>query len=65
MNSANNGAENSIVSPTPPVVKEELVHVAAGLRLLENPTAYLSELREKYGDTFLVDVFGFQLFCVF
>ena len=56
---------NLPVSPEPPTVKEELAHVAAGLRLLENPTAYFSELREKYGDTFLVDVFGFQLFCVF
>ncbi len=56
---------NLLVSPKPPTVEEELAHVAAGLRLLENPTAYFSELREKYGDTFLVDVFGFQLFCVF
>lgn len=56
---------NLPVSPEPPTVREELAHVAAGLRLLENPTAYFSELRDKYGDTFLVDVFGFQLFCVF
>ena len=54
-----------LVNPEPPIVKEELAHIAAGLRLLENPTTYFSELRDKYGDTFLVDVFGFQLFCVF
>ena len=53
------------ISPAPPVVADELPHIGAGLRFMENPTAFLKELREQYGDTFLVDVFGYQLFCVF
>jgi len=64
MNSLNN-ISGSLVIPEPPIVREELAHIAAGLRLLENPTSYLNELRQEYGDTFLLDVFGFQLFCVF
>jgi cytochrome P450 len=32
---------------------------------MRNPTAYLTELRDRLGDTFVLDVAGFELFCVF
>ncbi len=54
-----------LVSPTPPTVKDELKHIGNGLRLLENPTQFLSDMRAAHGDTFLVDAFGYQLFCTF
>ena len=56
---------NLSVDPAPPIHSEELDHIGAGMLFAENPTAYLASLRERYGDTFLVDVFGFQLFLVF
>ena len=54
-----------LVSPKPPIVRDELLHIGAGLRFSQNPTDYLSQLRREYGDTYLVDVFGYKLFCVF
>ncbi|NND67870.1 MAG: cytochrome P450 [Halioglobus sp.] len=54
-----------LVSPKPPIVHEELAHIGAGLQMVDDPTGYLTRLREQYGDTFLVDVFGYQLFCTF
>lgn len=53
------------ISPLPPLAAEELQHIGAGLRLLEAPTAYLNELRARHGDTFLLDVFGFELLMTF
>lgn len=41
-----------LIAPLLPIATEELPHVGAGLRLLEAPTAYLQELRERHGDTF-------------
>jgi cytochrome P450 len=32
---------------------------------IRNPTAFLTGLRARLGDTFLLDVAGFELFCVF
>lgn len=55
----------TLVMPRPPVVADELAHIGAGLRFADNATAYLGELRRDYGDTFLLDVFGYKLFCVF
>ncbi|MFK7975349.1 MAG: cytochrome P450 [Halioglobus sp.] len=60
-----NEAPRFLVSPKPPIVHDELLHIGAGLRFSQSPTDYLSELRRQYGDTFLVDVFGYKLFCVF
>lgn len=60
-----NNAPRYFVSPRPPIVQDELLHIGAGLRFAQSPTNYLSELRAQYGDTFLVDVFGYKLFCVF
>ncbi len=54
-----------LISPLPPVHSEELPHVGAGLRFLESPTNYFIELREKYGDTFFVSIFGFNLLMTF
>lgn len=54
-----------LVTPKPPIVRDELAHIGAGLRFSQNPTQFFAGLREEYGDTFLVDVFGYKLFCVF
>lgn len=54
-----------LVSPRPAIVHDELAHIGAGLRFAQNPTGFLAQMREQYGDTFLVDVFGYKLFCVF
>lgn len=54
-----------IVQPLPPLHEEELPHIGAGLLFLDNPTEYLASLRDKYGDTFAVDIFGFNLLMTF
>ena len=54
-----------LVSPKPPIVHDELAHIGAGLRFSQSPTNFLTQMRKEYGDTFLVDVFGYKLFCVF
>ena len=54
-----------LVTPKPPIVADELAHIGAGLRFAENATEYLTALRKDYGDTFLLDVFGYKLFCLF
>ena len=60
-----NRSPQFLVSPKPATVRDELAHIGAGLRFSQGPTAFLRELRAEYGDTFLVDVFGYKLFCVF
>lgn len=52
------------VAPMPPLIGG-LPRVGAGLSLLRNPTDFLARARAKHGDTFVVDAFGFRLFCVF
>ena len=54
-----------LISPLPPMHQEELQHIGSGLRFLESPTNYLKELRERHGDTFVVDVFGYPLLMTF
>jgi cytochrome P450 len=54
-----------LISPLPPIAGEELPHIGAGLRFVEAPTDYLRELRERHGDTYLVDIFGFNLLMTF
>ena len=54
-----------LIEPLPPLAGEELPHIGAGLRFLEAPTAYLQELRARHGDTYLLDVFGFNLLMTF
>ncbi len=60
-----NHNQQYLVSPKPPLVRDELAHIGAGLRFSQSPTNFLTQLRTEYGDTFLVDVFGYKLFCVF
>lgn len=60
-----NAAERTLVNPTPAIVNDELAHIGCGLRFARNPTQFFAECRAEYGDTFLVDVFGYRLFCVF
>lgn len=60
-----NDAPRFLVTPKPAIVHDELLHIGAGLRFAQSPTDYLAELRQEYGDTFLVDIFGYKLFCVF
>jgi len=60
-----NLVQKYLVSPRPAIVADELAHIGAGLRFAQNPTRFLAQMREQYGDTFLVDVFGYKLFCVF
>jgi cytochrome P450 len=39
--------------------------LGAGISLLRNPTDFFARARRRYGDTFVVDAFGYRLFCVF
>lgn len=48
-----------------PRVSGPLPWVGAGLALLRDPTAFFQRTRERVGDTFLVEGFGYRLFCVF
>ncbi len=54
-----------IISPLPPIHTEELPHIGSGLMFLDNPTGYLKQLRAQYGDTYALDVFGFNLLMTF
>ncbi len=60
-----NRNQKYLVSPKPALVRDELAHIGAGLRFSQSPTNFLTQMRKEYGDTFLVDVFGYKLFCVF
>jgi cytochrome P450 len=53
------------VEPMPPVAPGLLPWVGSGLSLLRQPTRFFVETRRRLGDTFVVDAFGFRLFCVF
>ena len=39
--------------------------VEAGAALLRDPTACFAAARQRFGDTFVLDAFGYRLFCVF
>src|SRR4051794_34305423 len=49
----------------PPRAAGRLPWVASGLALLRNPTRFFADTRRRLGDTYVVDAFGFRLFCVF
>src|SRR6185295_9042235 len=53
------------VDPLPPRAPGRLPWVGAGRRLLRSPTRFFVEMRQRLGDTFVVDAFGRRLFCVF
>ncbi len=54
-----------LMEPLPLVHTEELEHVGSGLRFIESPTGYLTDLRQTHGDTFLLDIFGYHLLMTF
>jgi cytochrome P450 len=56
---------DALVEPFPPRVSGVLPWVGAGVSLLRDPTWFFARARERHGDTFLVDAFGFRMFCVF
>jgi cytochrome P450 len=49
----------------PPRVAGALPWIGSGLALLRNPTEFFRRQRAKLGDTFVVDAFGYRLFCIF
>ena len=53
------------IDPMPAIVPGRLPWIGAGGALVRDPTAFFSKCRERFGDTFLVDAFGYRLFCVF
>jgi cytochrome P450 len=53
------------VEPLPPRAPGRVPWVRSGAALLRDPTAFFARSRERHGDTFLVDAFGYRLFCVF
>ena len=53
------------VDPMPPRISGTLPWVGAGRALTRDPTAFFNRCRERHGDTFVVDAFGYRLFCVF
>jgi cytochrome P450/putative sterol carrier protein len=53
------------INPMPPMVSGSLPWVGAGRALVRDPTEFFSDCRERFGNTFLVDAFGYRLFCVF
>ena len=57
-------AQPVTIEPMPPVAGG-LPWVGAGVGLLRNPTGFFARTRARLGDTFVVDAFGFRLFCVF
>jgi hypothetical protein len=62
-----NQNQKYLISPKPPLVRDELAHIGAGLRVPQSLTNFLTQMRTgtDYGDNFLVDVFGYKLFWVF
>ncbi len=53
------------ITPEPPRAPGRLPWVGSGLALLRDPTRFLTRARAELGDTFVVDAFGYRLFCVF
>lgn len=58
-------AREVVVDPMPPRVTGPVPWVGAGAALLRNPTEFFTCARQRHGDTFVVDAFGFRMFCVF
>jgi cytochrome P450 len=53
------------IDPSPPVVRGAVPWLGAGVAMLRDPTRFFAKARERHGDTFVVDAFGFRMFCVF
>ncbi len=58
-------ARAATVEPMPPRAGPSLPWAGAGAALLRDPTRFFARARERLGDTFVTDVFGFRLFCAF
>jgi cytochrome P450 len=58
-------AADATIDPMPPIVGGALPWVDAGIGLLRDPTSFFLDARKRHGDTFVLDAFGFRLFCVF
>jgi cytochrome P450 len=50
---------------TAPRVATPLPWVGAGLSLLRDPTAFFQRQRDRIGDTYWLEAFGYPLFCTF
>lgn len=48
-----------------PRVAGRIPWIGPGLSLLTDPTAFFQRAHARHGDTFLVEAFGYRLFCVF
>jgi cytochrome P450 len=53
------------IDPLPPAAGPALPWVGAGLSLLRDPTSFFARSRARLGDSYLVDAFGWRLFCLF
>ena len=53
------------IDPTPPMVSGALPWVGAGRELVRDPTQFFTDCRERHGDTFVIDAFGYRLLCLF
>ncbi|MEM7136437.1 MAG: SCP2 sterol-binding domain-containing protein [Myxococcota bacterium] len=53
------------IAPMPAHVRGKIPWIGAGHTLSRNPTAFFQHCRERHGDTFVVDAFGYRLFCLF
>jgi cytochrome P450 len=53
------------ISPLPPRAAGIIPCIGAGLGLLRDPTAYLTRLRARLGDSFVLDGLGYRLCFVF
>ena len=63
--SANSTSSRPAIEPMPPRIGRFPPWLGAGPPLLRNPTEFFRESRRRLGDTFVVDAFGWRLFCVF
>ncbi len=53
------------IEPEAPATGGVLPRIGNGIGLLTDPIAFFARQRSLHGDTFVVDVFGHRLFCVF
>jgi hypothetical protein len=54
-----------VIEPMPPRTPGRLPWLGSGLDLLRDPGGFFADARSELGDTFVCDVFGQRLFCVF
>ncbi len=54
-----------LISPSPPRVRGLPGFLGAGPAVLRGPTSFFGRARDRLGDTYALDAFGYRLFCVF